>query len=74
MAIIKDEIDPKRGYTVTSNKYALDGNLSLAAKGLLLMLYVLPSNWSVSCSGLAKFTSNCKDFINKTLRELEDAH
>lgn len=74
MAIVKDKIDPKRGFTCVSNSFVLDPKLSLAAKGLLLLLFVFPSEWSVSCSGLAKFTSNCKDYINQILRELEAAN
>lgn len=69
MAIFK--INKSKDYTTISNFHLRDNNLSLKAKGLLSMMFSLPSNWDYSVRGLEKICKESKNTINEILHELE---
>lgn len=64
-------VNKTKDYTVMANYHFRDKNLSLKAKGLLSMMLSLPDGWGYSVEGLAKLSTDGRDSINATLRELE---
>lgn len=62
----------KRNYTVISNDCVRDKNLTLKAKGLMLVLWSLPDEWNFSVDGLASFMKEGKSAITSAIRELEE--
>lgn len=63
--------DKEKNYTIISNKYLRDTNLSLKAKGLLTLMLSLPDNWIYSTIGLSMITKESKNTIHSILHELE---
>lgn len=64
-------VNKTKDYTVMANYHFRDKNLSLKAKGLLSMMLSLPDGWGYSVEGLAKLSSDGRDSVMATLRELE---
>lgn len=58
-------------YTVVDNYFIDDPNLSLKAKGLLLMFLKRPDDWNIYLSELEKCCKDKKDSINTAIKELE---
>ncbi|MDU7069353.1 MAG: conserved phage C-terminal domain-containing protein [Clostridium perfringens] len=58
-------------YTVVDNYFIDDPNLSLKAKGLLLMFLKRPDDWNIYLSELEKCCKDKKDSINTAVKELE---
>ena len=59
-----------KDYTVISNKIFKNKNLSLKAKGLLVLLLSLSDNWKLSVSGLNAILKEGKRSIRNTINEL----
>ncbi|EOU1763544.1 TPA: helix-turn-helix domain-containing protein [Clostridium perfringens] len=69
MAIFRVEKNKK--YTVVDNYFIDDPNISLKAKGLLLMFLKRPDNWDIYLSELEKCCKDKKDSMNTAIKELE---
>lgn len=69
--LIRD--DRKNGYSIISNAFLRDENLSLKAKGLLSLFFSLPPDWKFSVQGLRSITKEGRDSIYSTINELIDA-
>jgi predicted transcriptional regulator len=63
--------EKKKDYTIISNCYLRDQNLSLKAKGLLTVMLSLPDSWEFSVRGLTSICSESAGTVNRTLQELE---
>lgn len=59
-----------KDYTVISNKIFKNKDLSLKAKGLLVLLLSLSDNWKLSVSGLNTILKEGKRSIRNTINEL----
>lgn len=70
MAILRQEKREK--YTVIDNAVFFDSELSYKAKGLLCQMLSLPDYWDFSIAGLAKLSSDGRDSVSSTLKELEE--
>ena len=64
-------VNKTKDYTVMANYHFRDNNLSLKAKGLLSMMLSLPDGWGYSVEGLVKLSSDGRESIMATLKELE---
>lgn len=60
-------------YTKIDNKILRDGQLSLQAKGLLVLMLSQSATWQFSIRGLAAICKEGKDAIRGAVRELEAA-
>ena len=58
-------------FSVISNYHFRDKNLSLKAKGLLGLMLSLPDNWDYSINGLETLSTDGRESIANTLKELE---
>ena len=67
-------VNKTKDYTVMANYHFRDKNLSLKAKGLLSMMLSLPDGWGYSVEGLAKLSSDGRESVMATLKELEKFH
>jgi hypothetical protein len=63
---VKRETD----YTVVSNVYLKDPNLSLRAKGLFTLVLSFPVGWQLSVNGLLAITTEGRDAVKNTIKEL----
>lgn len=70
MSVHREE--KKTDYTIISNSYLRDRNLSLKAKGLLTVMLSLPDTWEYSVRGLASICAESTGAVNRSLQELED--
>ena len=70
MAIIR--VEKRSNFTVVDNTFIRDNNLSLKAKGLMLLMLSLPPQWDFSISGLSAICQEGKTAIRNCLKELED--
>jgi hypothetical protein len=70
MAIIR--VEKRSNFTVVYNTFIRDNNLSLKAKGLMLLMLSLPPEWDYSISGLSAICQEGKTAIRNCLKELED--
>ena len=71
MAIIR--VQKKSNYTVVDNTFIRDMNLSMKAKGLMLLMLSLPPEWDYSVAGLAAICKEGMTAIRGALKELEEA-
>lgn len=71
MAIIR--VDKRSNYTVVDNTFIRDMNLSMKAKGLMLLMLSLPPAWDYSVAGLAAICKEGMTAIRGALKELEEA-
>ena len=62
-----------KNYTVVSNAWLQDTELSLKAKGLLCILQGLPDDWDFSVAGLVAILKEGTDCVQATIHELRDA-
>lgn len=69
MAVFR--VEKNRGYTVMSNHYLRNAELSLKAKGLLSMMLSLPEEWNYTTRGLAAICKEGTDCIGSALKELK---
>lgn len=60
-------------YTIVSNYFLQDKQLSLKAKGLFALMLSLPDDWDYSIKGLESLCKDGKDSISSALKELETA-
>lgn len=60
-------------FTIVSNEWLKDKNLSLKAKGLLCVLQGLPDDWDFSVRGLVAILKENTDCVQSTIRECRDA-
>lgn len=70
MAIIR--VEKRSNFTVVDNTFIRDSNLSLKAKGLMLLMLSLPPEWDYSIAGLSAICQEGKTAIRSCLKELED--
>ena len=64
-------VNKSKDYTCISNECLKDKDLSLKAKGLLVLMLSLPENWDYSIEGLTAICNECKSTIVTILNELE---
>ena len=72
MAIIR--VEKRSNFTVVDNTFIRDKNLSLKAKGLMLLMLSLPPEWDYSVAGLAAICREGMTAIRASLKELEQNH
>lgn len=70
MAIIR--VEKRSNYTVVDNTFIRDMNLSMKAKGLMLLMLSLPPEWDYSVAGLAAICKEGMTAIRAALKELEE--
>ena len=70
MAIIR--VDKRSNYTVVDNTFIRDMNLTMKAKGLMLLMLSLPPEWDYSVAGLAAICKEGMTAIRGALKELEE--
>lgn len=70
MAIIR--VEKRSNYTVVDNTFIRDMNLSMKAKGLMLLMLSLPPEWDYSVAGLAAICKEGMTAIRGALKELEE--
>jgi predicted transcriptional regulator len=70
MAIIR--VEKRSNFTVVDNTFIRDNNLSLKAKGLMLLMLSLPPEWDYSIAGLSAICQEGKTAIRNCLKELEE--
>lgn len=58
-------------YTVLSNIFIKDNNLSLKAKGLLCVIMGLPKSWNFSINGICAILKESKTSVYNTIDELK---
>lgn len=61
----------ERNYTVIANSCIKNPNLSLKAKGLMVVLWSLPDGWNFSIEGLTAMMKEGKSSISNAIQELE---
>ena len=59
-------------FSIVSNKIIRDTNLSLKARGLLILMLSLPESWEFSIAGLSTLSGEGKDSIRNGVKELEN--
>lgn len=62
----------KKNYTVISNDILKNKDLSLRAKGFLILLLSLASNWKCTVTGFSVITGESAYMIRSLIRELEE--
>lgn len=67
----KYKVHKSKDFSVISNYHFKDKNLSLKAKGLLSLMLSLPDNWDYSINGLETLSTDGKESVANTLKELE---
>ena len=70
MPILRKQHQTK--YTVISNDFLQNPNISLKAKGLLCYMLSCEDNWSFSIEGLAKMNKDGRVSVSSALDELEE--
>ena len=63
--------EAKDNFTWVHNAFIYDKRLSLAERGLLLLLMSLPMNWKFSVAGIATMIADGRDKVSSTLKALE---
>lgn len=61
-----------KDYTVVSNVFLRDKNLSLKAKGFLAVVMGLPDDWEFTINGICEILKDGKTSIYSTINELKD--
>ena len=64
------QVHKNDGFTILSNGFIRDKNLSNRALGLLTFMLSLPPNWDYSIAGLTKVRKEGYEAIKNTIREL----
>lgn len=60
-------------YTVVSNVFLRDKNLSIKAKGFLAVVMGLPDNWEFTINGICSILKEGKTAVYNVINELKDA-
>ena len=69
MSVLRKKIT--EDFTCVHNAFIRDTTLSIAAKGMLLVMLSLPENWNFSIVGLQSILPDGKDRVRTTLKDLE---
>ena len=69
MAVFR--VEKTKDFTIMSNHYLRNAELSLKAKGLLSLMLSLPEDWDYTTKGLAHICKDGVDSITTALKELE---
>lgn len=64
--------DAKTNFTWVHNVFIRDKRMSLAERGLLLLLMSLPITWKYTVAGLAAMVADGRDRVSSTLKALEE--
>lgn len=67
------QVHKNDGFTILSNGFIRDKNLSNRALGLLTFMLSLPPNWDYSIAGLTKVRKEGYEAIKNTIKELLDS-
>lgn len=70
MAVIR--VNKTKDYTVMSNIFLKEKEMSLKAKGLLALMFSLPDDWDYSIKGLVSICKENETAIKSTLKELKE--
>lgn len=62
----------KTNFTWVHNVFIRDKRMSLAERGLLLLLMSLPITWNYTVAGLTAMVADGRDRVSSTLKDLED--
>lgn len=65
-------VDKKSNFTVIDNEVFHIRNMSLRAKGLLILMLSLPPEWDYSINGLTAICKESRQTVRTILRELQD--
>lgn len=65
-------VEKNRNYTVISNEFLRNKNLSMKAKGLLAVCLSLPDTWDWSISGLVAICKESVTAVRNAMKELEE--
>lgn len=65
-------VEKNRNYTVMSNEFLRNKQLSLKAKGLLAVCLSLPDTWDYSISGLVAICKESITAVRNAMKELEE--
>lgn len=65
------KINKTEDYSIISNKFLREKDMSLKAKGLLAMMLSLPDSWAYSINGLVAICKEEESAIKTTLQELK---
>lgn len=68
MEVIKRQ--KNANYTVISNVFLRDTNISLDAKGLLALIMSLPENWDFSVNGMVAIVKEGRNHVYNSIKEL----
>lgn len=61
----------KNGFTIIDNTIIRNKDISLKAKGMMLVLSSLPNGWNFTENGLTSILKESRDSVRTTLKELE---
>lgn len=65
-------VEKNRNYTVMSNQFLRNKELSLKAKGLLAVCLSLPDDWDYSINGLVAISKESVTAVRNAMKELEE--
>lgn len=65
-------VEKNRNYTVMSNQFLRNKELSLKAKGLLAVCLSLPDDWDYSINGLVAICKESVTAVRNAMKELEE--
>ena len=65
-------VEKNRNYTVMSNQFLRNKELSMKAKGLLAVCLSLPDDWDYSISGLVAICKESVTAVRNAMKELEE--
>ena len=60
-------------FTMISNSFIRDKQLSFKAKGVMILILSLPDSWNLSVKGLTAFAKEGRDTVIAAIHELEAA-
>lgn len=64
--------EAKESFTWVHNTFIRDKRLSLAERGMLLLLISLPNDWSFSIAGIKAMVQDGREKVSSTLKALEE--
>lgn len=68
---MKFKINKTQDYTIISNSYLKEREMSLKAKGLLTLMLALPDDWDYSINGLCELCVEGENAVKSGLKELK---
>ena len=60
-------------FTMISNSFIRDTQLSFKAKGVMILILSFPDSWNITVKGLTAFSKESRDAVITAIRELEAA-